>query len=417
MAQLPELQAVRVTRADFLYLTVNENMWERLPSPNDNLEHNCYGVEFNDGVILTQSDHHAGSICRLKLILKSPLLRLRHNRLTIDAKCVEVQKPSFNAGFHSLDKVKAIEHAKTLPLASLSSNITTVRLRRFSELDHNGNEFTYDRILRNRIRNLIDRGYRAYVDAAQVINGSELKPRAPPTPEPCNSSSNVSSYEPQTEEQQSTLQAMATPIATPKRPSSSSSIIYVCNEDKHSQEELMNRGYRRRAHTDPAQMLKKNRGFDLWIPPPPQPCNSSSNDSLNLIKSEEERSTPQVTPPPPPPPSWAAFYPHLTGDMHAMVEQMKADSEERLRRDLKGEKFKVLVAVSTAIDGEWDRKVAAAMAEYRARAAVEAERIGAEAYDVLGWCLDGWAQERFDVLVFLPEIKAVLRTDLEDLFR
>ena len=296
MAQLPELQAVRITKADFLYLTVNKNTWERLPSPDNNHIHNCYGVEFDDGVILTQSDHHAGSICRLKLILKSPVIKIKDKRFTIEAKCVEVQKPSFNAGFHILDKAKAIEHAKTLPLASLSSNITAVKLRHFSKFDHNGDPVTYDQIFRKRIRDLIDRGYQAYMDAAQVINGSELKPRSPPTPEPCNSSSNISPYEPQSEEQQSTLQATATPIATPKPSSSSSSIIYVCKEDKHAPEELMNHGHRRRAYTDPAQMMK-NREIDLWIPPPRQPCNSSSNDSLNPTKSEEEPPTPQATTP------------------------------------------------------------------------------------------------------------------------
>ena len=222
MAQLPKLQSVHITRADFLYVTVNKNMWKRLPSPNNKHKHNCYGVHFDDGVILTQSDHHVGSICRLKLILKSSVIGTENDLPSIEAECVEVQKPSFHARPHAHDKARAIEHAKTLPLASLSLNITAVKLRSFSELSPDGKHITYDHIVREQIRDLIDRGYQAYMDAAQVTHGPESKLRTPPPPEPCKSSSNVSPLKPQSKEQQSTLQATMTPMATPP-PSSSSS--------------------------------------------------------------------------------------------------------------------------------------------------------------------------------------------------
>ena len=52
---------------------------------------------------------------------------------SIEAERLEVQKPSFHARPHAHDKARAIEHAKTLPLASLSLNITAVKLRSFSE--------------------------------------------------------------------------------------------------------------------------------------------------------------------------------------------------------------------------------------------------------------------------------------------
>ena len=166
-------------------------MWKRLPSPNNNTNHNCNGVDLDDGVILTQSDHHVGSICRLKLILKSLVIGTGNDLPSMEAECVEVQKPSFHAHPHAHDKAKAIEHAKTLPLASLSLNITAVKLRSFSELSPNGKSVTYDHIVCNRIWNLIEGGYQAYMDAAQVTNGYESKPRTPPPPEPCKSSSNV----------------------------------------------------------------------------------------------------------------------------------------------------------------------------------------------------------------------------------
>ena len=120
MAQLPELQPVHISRADFLYITVNNNTRKRLPSRYNNYK------DFNDGVILTLSGHYVGSIRRLKLILKSPVIETEDDLLSMEAECVEILEPSFDARLHSRDKAEAIEHAKTPPLASLSSDISAV---------------------------------------------------------------------------------------------------------------------------------------------------------------------------------------------------------------------------------------------------------------------------------------------------
>ena len=241
MAQLPELRPVHITRVDFLYVTVNDNTWKRLPLSNNNYTHNCYGVDFDDGVILTQSDRCVGSICRLKLILKSPLIGTEDDLLSIEAECVDVQEPSFDARPRSRDKAEAIEQAKIMPLASLSSDITAVKLKNLGDISLGGKDVIYDYIVRERIRDVIDRGYQAYMDAARITNGLESKLWTLPPPEPGNSLSNVSPYKPQSEEQQSSLQATATRMATP------------------------------------------------------QPSSSSSNYSLNPTRSEDDPSTPQAT--------------------------------------------------------------------------------------------------------------------------
>ena len=107
----------------------------------------------------------------------------------MEAECVKIQKPSFDARLHSRDKPEAINHAKSLPLAS-SSDITAVKLSNFSDVSLSGKDVTYDYIVCEHIRDLNDRGYQAY--AAYLTNGPESKPRTPPPPEPCKSSANVS---------------------------------------------------------------------------------------------------------------------------------------------------------------------------------------------------------------------------------
>ena len=59
------------------------------------------------------------------------MIETEDDLLSIEAECVEIQKPSFDARLHSRDKAEAIEHAKTPPLASLSSDITAVEAAEF----------------------------------------------------------------------------------------------------------------------------------------------------------------------------------------------------------------------------------------------------------------------------------------------
>ena len=80
----------------------------------------------------------------------------------MEAEYVEIQKPSFDARLHSRDKPEAIKHAKALPLASLSSDITAVRLRNLSDVSLGGKDVTYDHLVRERIRDLTDHSYQAY---------------------------------------------------------------------------------------------------------------------------------------------------------------------------------------------------------------------------------------------------------------
>ena len=119
MAQPDDMQPVQITRGDFLYKLGDEAEWTRLPSPIDNVKHNCYGSTFDHGVILTQKHREQGSICCVKLILKPPAMEIEEDLPIIRAECVEIHNPSFIARNRCMDKAKAVEHAKTLPLASL----------------------------------------------------------------------------------------------------------------------------------------------------------------------------------------------------------------------------------------------------------------------------------------------------------
>ena len=104
----------------------------------------------------------------------------------IGAECVEIHSPSFIARNRCMDKAKAIEHAKTLPLASLDRTITAVKLRNLSTLGPDGNILRYDYELKERIWELIERGYRA-TRAAQT-NSRERRIWTPPSREPSSSS-------------------------------------------------------------------------------------------------------------------------------------------------------------------------------------------------------------------------------------
>ena len=69
---------------------------------------------------------------------------------------------------------------------------------------------------------------------------------------------------------------------------------------------------------------------------------------------------------------------HALGERLKAHQEMTAEGEERLRRGLEDERRRVLGVVESAINEEWDGKVAVAVGEFRARAALEVERIVAE---------------------------------------
>ena len=91
------LQHVHISRADFLYKTGDEARWTRLPSPVGDKRHNCYGIKFDGGMILTQKDHKHGSVCHVKLILNSFDMLYENGRPIIEAECVEIRNPRFTA--------------------------------------------------------------------------------------------------------------------------------------------------------------------------------------------------------------------------------------------------------------------------------------------------------------------------------
>ena len=134
--------------------------------------------------MLTQKNYRHGSKCKLKLILKSPVINTEHAQATIEASCVEVGSPSNTAYDNNKDQAEAIEFAKTLPLALLNRKISAVNLRNLLVLKqrvkrpdsqelcnpNTPNKPTREEL--HKIRALIEYDYRAMC-AAQTNNGSE----------------------------------------------------------------------------------------------------------------------------------------------------------------------------------------------------------------------------------------------------
>ncbi|KAF6234936.1 hypothetical protein HO173_006866 [Letharia columbiana] len=167
-----ELYPFNVARGDFLYKTVNQAEWTRLPSPIDDPQHNCYGIRFDGTVTLTQKHRERGSMCRVKLILKPPIIKTEDDQTTVEAVCIRMGNPSFSAYPECHEKVKAVEHAKTLPLATLDKTITLVKLRnlKLKNLSVSREEAkradNYE--LGERIWALIDHGYRGTAPPGQT---------------------------------------------------------------------------------------------------------------------------------------------------------------------------------------------------------------------------------------------------------
>ena len=173
MALPHELTPFTVNLGDFLYKTAaNQAEWTRLRSPKGDPRHNCHSITFDSGVTLTQTQQEHRSLCKVKLILKPPLVKFEDAQLIVEAECVEIGNPVFHAYGIAQDRPTAVEHAKTMPLAQLDKNITAVKLRNFNFVKNNLIQIVIrdDYKLSKRISALIECGYRA-VGATQP-NGS-----------------------------------------------------------------------------------------------------------------------------------------------------------------------------------------------------------------------------------------------------
>lgn len=275
MAPPRELLPFAVSRGELLYKTADVAEWKTLLSPVNDPKHNCYPIKFESGVILSQNHREHGSICHVKLILKPPRMEIEDGERTVEAVCVEIREPRFSAFPNCEDKEKAIEHAKTLPLALLDKSITSVKLRHLQ-----GKRWTVikpdDFELLERIWELIQRGYRAW--GAAQMNGS--------------------------------------------RPGQTKQLYTVLS----------------------------------------RPSDSSTETSAELSDGSTETS---------------AEKPTLDERLQAH-HVATAEGEQRLRLGFEDDKQAAIRAIAVAIDGEWERKVAAAVTEYQAQRASIMERIAAE---------------------------------------
>ena len=174
-----ELQPFTITRGDFLYKTADSTEWIRLRPPIGERKHNCYGIKFDSGVILTQTHDRSGCMCEVKLILQRPILKPElgqqpnnpeRENFTIEAECVEFGKPIFKALPGGNNEARSFKFAKRLPLALLDKPITAVLLRKLSKI-REGEQKPDDHEVRDRILALIDLGCPKIVPAQ--TNGSQ----------------------------------------------------------------------------------------------------------------------------------------------------------------------------------------------------------------------------------------------------
>lgn len=148
MAIPPEAVFI-VRKGSFLYKTAaNEATWTRLRSPTEpkvrhtnycEPQYNIGKIRFDSGVTVTQIDLEHRILCKVKLILRPPGIKIEGEQLTVEAECVEIGNPAFLPQDHCKDIQKAVEHAKTSPLAQLDKTITAgavVKLENFQLLLH-----------------------------------------------------------------------------------------------------------------------------------------------------------------------------------------------------------------------------------------------------------------------------------------
>lgn len=135
-----ELYPFTVTRGDFLHKVGDEAEWTGLHSPVDDRKDNYYGMRSDHGETLTQKHYEHGRTCHAKLILKAPTIKTEDDQPTVEAACVGIGNPNLTTYAHCTDKAKAIEHAKTPPLALPGTAITALDPRTPSEKGPPGRE-------------------------------------------------------------------------------------------------------------------------------------------------------------------------------------------------------------------------------------------------------------------------------------
>lgn len=327
-----------IPSGDILYKIGDEDEWTRLQSPANNRRHNCYGIRFDSGVTLTQKFYDHGSICHLHLILKPPVFGWEDGEPTIEAACVKIGNATFSAHHECRheDVATALERAKTLPLALLDQRVQTVKLRHLSRRGGVGYDFTR---LAERICALLDRGYRKWCDEVTT----ESRPR-------------------QTEKLWTIL----------PRPSSGGASETCADghkrkEDQHEPEERLQA---HRAETTDGELLEEDK-HRL------EEDKRKLGEDMHKLKEDEQRLEEDKH-------KLKEDQHKLKEDKDKLKERLQAhqaettDGELRLRQGLEEDKQGMLRAVIEAINGEWDKKVAAAVAEYRARAASTMENMVGE---------------------------------------
>ena len=115
---------------------------------------------------------------------------------------------------------------------------------------------------------------------------------------------------------------------------------------------------------------------------PPRPSNNSTEIPDHKDNPRVQSAAPPTSKTPQQPPNNSSEI--STNDKDNLSERLQAhqaataEGEHKLRQGLENERKALLRAVTVAINGEWDKKVAAAVTEHRAWAASAVEKIIAE---------------------------------------
>ena len=408
MAPLPrKINPFTISRADFLYKTANDTEWIRLQSPVDDLKQNCWGIYFNSGVILQQRHGGMRSMCSVKFTLKPPaIIKLDHDlntvdteceKFTVEAECVKIEDTRFKANADCEDEAKAIEHAKTLPLALLGKTVTAMKLRNISRnrAAHVNEHRPRDHELVAWILGTIDLGYQRMnippTNYSQPDQSNQLETVVPPAsngsagPSAQTSGSQsgqnnqLSTVAPQASNSSAATFTQANGSSQPNQnrqlgtiapPASSGSAGTVAQAHVYSQP---NQNNQRGTTATPASSGSAGTVAQAHVYSQPNQKNQRGTTAPRALKGSSETFTPAANGTSNKP---APVYvdPQLEQQLQAH-RIATAEGESALRRHLEHERWRLLSAISAAFNVEWNRKVEAAVKQHWVNAGSTIEKM------------------------------------------
>ena len=437
MAPLPrKINPFTISRADFLYKTANDTEWIRLQSPVDDLKQNCWGIYFNSGVILQQRHGGMRSMCSVKFTLKPPaIIKLDHDlntvdteceKFTVEAECVKIEDTRFKANADCEDEAKAIEHAKTLPLALLGKTVTAMKLRNISRnrAAHVNEHRPRDHELVAWILGTIDLGYQRMnippTNYSQPDQSNQLETVVPPasngsagpsaqtsgsqsgqnnqlsTVAPQASNSSAATFTQANGSSQPNQNRQLGTIAPPASSGSAGTVAQTSGSQSGQNNQLStvapqasnssagtftqtnglshpNQNNQRGTTATPASSGSAGTVAQAHVYSQPNQKNQRGTTAPRALKGSSETFTPAANGTSNKP---APVYvdPQLEQQLQAH-RIATAEGESALRRHLEHERWRLLSAISAAFNVEWNRKVEAAVKQHWVNAGSTIEKM------------------------------------------